>query len=159
MRPPSRAFASCAYTGSGVRPPASASQARPRARMAPTQAASSASATCATSAPASAWSCSIQAIAAPSLFFAPAVAVAFGQRDRRRRAPGAGRVGTRGDAGGVPAVGDRVHPAPGGLGLVAAHEQGAVALDRVQVQALVGDPAALVGELLVEVQVQADLRQ
>src|ERR1700761_6548738 len=69
----------------------------------------------------------------------PAVAIALGQGEGTGRAPGTGRIGGGLDAVRDPAGFDGIDPGPGGLDLVASHEQGLVVLDHLQQQALVGD--------------------
>src|SRR5690606_41797695 len=82
--------------------------------------------------------------------------VAFGQGDRARRAPGPGRVGARTHLVVLPAFADPVDPGPGGFGLVASHEQRAIAFQRVQVEPFVGRAAALAAQLALHVQGERD---
>ena len=84
----------------------------------------------------------------------PTVPVALGQRDGGGRAPASRRVALGLQAPRCPAFDDAIHPLPGGLHLVAAHEAGGVALDDVQQQTLVGDRLALLGEGLGQAEVQ-----
>src|SRR4051794_36338490 len=78
--------------------------------------------------------------------FVPADAVALGQRDRRRRSPGPGRIGPRRGPFFRPGGADAVDPRPLRLDLIAPDEQGRVALDQVEQQPLVGDPPAMLAE-------------
>ena len=57
-------------------------------------------------------------------------------------APGAGAVGLGLHMAVDPGLGHAVDPFPGLFGLVAPHEQGGIAVQGVEQQALVGDPAA-----------------
>ena len=57
-----------------------------------------------------------------------------------------------------PGVRGSIDPLPLRLDLVAAHEQGRVALDQVEQQPLIGDPAARVGESIGQARYRAALR-
>src|SRR4051812_44450554 len=81
----------------------------------------------------------------------PGPALPLDQRDRRGRAPASGRIWTRMVRTAGPGFQDRLDPAPGGLDLVAAHEQGRIAAHRVHQQALIG-----VGETPTEGLLEAD---
>src|SRR5688572_6968308 len=61
--------------------------------------------------------------AAAVISLVPAVAVPLGQRDRRRRPPGAGRIRLHELARRFPARLDAVDPMPGRFDLVTSHEQ------------------------------------
>src|SRR5258708_29585559 len=71
-------------------------------------------------------------------FIAPGIAVAPDHRGGGGGPPAAGRVGLGRVAGVRPAGTDRIDPAPGGIELVAAHEQGEVALDDIHQQSFIG---------------------
>src|SRR4051794_2192898 len=76
----------------------------------------------------------------------PADAVALGERNRRRRAPGPRAIRLGADALLDPGSADPVDPRPLGLDLVAADEQCRVAVDQVEQQPLIGDPPAVFAE-------------
>src|SRR3546814_18478044 len=76
----------------------------------------------------------------------PARPVALDQRDRRARSPAAGGVGLRRHADCGPGVADRIDPLPLRLHLIAAHEQGLVALDEIEQQPFIGDAPPLARE-------------
>ena len=88
----------------------------------------------------------------------PGAAVALDQGD------GLGWSGRPGDIGfgplgpGCPGIQDALHPDPGGLDLVAAHEQGRVAAHHVHQQPLIGVGKAVL-EGLREAEVQRNLPQ
>src|SRR5690606_25261186 len=63
-----------------------------------------------------------------SSFAVPLETIAADQRSRRRRAPAAGGVELRGLVMLLPALADRIDPAPGRIQLVTAHEQRQVTL-------------------------------
>src|SRR3546814_11257852 len=69
----------------------------------------------------------------------PARPVALDQRDRARRAPASRGVGLRRHVDRGPGVADRIDPLPLRFDLVAAPEQGLVALDEVEQQPFIGD--------------------
>src|SRR3546814_8940881 len=76
---------------------------------------------------------------APSvLVLVPGAPVALDEGDRGARPPGAGGVGLRRVAPGAPGGENRIDPAPGGVDLVAPHEQGRVAAHHVHQQPLIG---------------------
>src|SRR3546814_15376239 len=76
----------------------------------------------------------------------PARSVALDQRDRARRTPASRGVILRRHIDRRPGVADRIDPLPLRLDLIAAHEQGLVALDEIEQQPLTSDAAALAGE-------------
>src|SRR6476646_6473796 len=86
----------------------------------------------------------------------PADAVALGERDRRRWPPGAGRIRTGRDPLLHPGRADAIDPRPLRLDLVAADEQGWVALDQVEQQPLVRDPSAVLAECIGKADVERD---
>src|SRR3546814_3713458 len=80
----------------------------------------------------------------------PARSVALDQRDRARRTPASRGVILRRHIDRRPGVADRIDPLPLRLDLIAAHEQGLVALDEIEQQPLISDAAALAGEAVRE---------
>src|SRR6476646_6604119 len=86
----------------------------------------------------------------------PACAVAFGQSDRRGGPPGASAVRARRHALARPGGANLIDPDPLCLDLVPADEQGRVALDEVQQQPLVGDPAAKLAEGIGQPDIERD---
>ena len=86
--------------------------------------------------------------------FPPAVTMPFGEGDSGCWPPRAGGIGAWRGAGVFAPGDDRIDPLPGRFGFVAAHEQRAVALQRIQVQPLVGQPLAVGRETLVQVEVE-----
>ena len=70
-----------------------------------------------------------------------------------------GGIGPRRDARFRPGGADAVDPRPLRLDLVAADEQGRVALDQVEQQPLIGDPPAVFAEGIGEADIERDLAQ
>src|SRR5438309_9615918 len=89
----------------------------------------------------------------------PADAVSLGERDCGRWPPRPSGILLRAHALFGPGGADAVYPHPLGLNLVAAHEQGRIALDQVEQQPLVGDPPAILAERIGEADVERDLAQ
>src|ERR1700730_5640404 len=71
-------------------------------------------------------------------FFAPAASIALDQSDRGGGPPSAGKIRPRRFLRLVPGLADWIDPAPRGLDLVAAHEQGCIAAYDVHQQPLIG---------------------
>ena len=89
----------------------------------------------------------------------PADAVALGQRDGGRRPPRPRGIRPRGHALLGPGGADSVDPRPLRLDLVAADEQGRIALDEVEQKPLVGDPPAILAEGIGKPDIERDFAQ
>ena len=89
----------------------------------------------------------------------PADAVALGQRDGGRWPPRPRGIRPRRHALLGPGGADLVDPGPLRLDLVAADEQGRVALDEVEQQPLIGDPPAILAEGIGKPDIERDLAQ
>src|SRR5690554_1303882 len=91
--------------------------------------------------------------------FMPAYSVAFGQGDRRARAPAPGVVSPGRELFLSPLLADRIDPGPLRFHFVAADEQRLIALQQVEQQALVGNPALDAGERVRHRDVERDFAQ
>src|SRR5690348_6207034 len=94
-----------------------------------------------------------------AILFVPADAVAFGQRDRGRRPPGARRLSPWRDPLLGPGITDAVNPDPLRLDLVTTHEQGWITFDQIEQQAFVSDAPAAFAKGVGEAQVERNFTQ
>src|SRR6266404_2175821 len=97
--------------------------------------------------------------AMPHPLLVPADAVALCQRNRRRWTPGPRSIWPRNNPLLRPRRADPINPGPLRLDLVAADEQGRIALDEVEQQTFVGDAAAIFAEGIGKADVERDLAQ